>query len=319
MGTYRTRPLGGGRWARGVLVIGLLAAVLSACTLPSSTASSSSSAIPTSASALPAPPAGASIVVTVPNLNGPPANSAVNSPTAASSAVVSPGAASPAAAATVSRIAAPPAATSAPVVGASTPSAPATATSATPTAAVTTPAPPATAVSTMNVKLANCSGCTVLATHSAVTLTLGAALVATSQGHAALLAIRGDGSVAGAANITYGTTFPTPPGGELGCDANGRCIVIAAQSDGTAVVGAYQVSAAGTWSDVTAAGGITSVTPKARTLTTGSGIGVAVQDQADGSTVWIVYEWDGTEFAVKGCSAAANPDPNALAMNDCLS
>ncbi|SDO49160.1 hypothetical protein SAMN04515671_1109 [Nakamurella panacisegetis] len=171
----------------------------------------------------------------------------------------------------------------------------------------------------MNVQLANCPGCTVLATHAGITSTLGAAEVATAQGRAALLAIRGDGTVAGAANITYGTTFPTPPGGELGCDTNGRCIVIAAQSDGTAVAAAYQVNAQGSWSDVSGVAGITSVTAKAITLTVGDGIGVAVQDQADGSTVWIVYAWDGTSYAVKGCSAATVPDPNALAMTNCLS
>ncbi len=171
----------------------------------------------------------------------------------------------------------------------------------------------------MSVTLANCPGCTVLATHAAVTSTLGAALVATGQGRAALLALRGDGGVAGAANLTYGTSFPTPAGGQLGCDTNGRCIVIAKQTDGTAIASAYQVSAAGTWADVTGQPGITSATAEARTLTVGDGVGVAVQDQADGSTVWIVYGWDGDGYAVKGCTAAAEPDVNALSMTSCLS
>lgn len=171
----------------------------------------------------------------------------------------------------------------------------------------------------MQVTLANCPGCTVLATHAAVTSTLGAALVATAQGRAVLLALRGDGSVAGAANLTYGSSFPTPPGGQLGCDSNGRCIVIAKQDDGTAIASAYQVSAAGTWADVTGQPGITSATADARTLAVGDGIGVAVQDQADGSTVWIVYGWDGGRYAVKGCTAAATPDVAALSMSSCLS
>jgi len=176
-----------------------------------------------------------------------------------------------------------------------------------------------TAASTINVTLANCPGCAVLATHAAVTSTLSAALIATSQGHAALLALRGDGSVSGVANMAYGTSFPTPPGGQLGCDSNGRCIVISQQKDGTAIVAAYQVSAAGVWADVTGQPGIASVTAAAISLTVGNGIGFAVQDQADGSKVWIVYGWDGSGFSVKGCSAAPQPDPNALSMKSCLS
>ena len=113
--------------------------------------------------------------------------------------------------------------------------------------------------------------------------------------------------MAGAANLTYGASFPTPPGGQLGCDSNGRCIVIAQQTDGTAIASAYQVSAAGTWADVTGQPGITSATSDARTLTVGNGVGVAVQDKADGSTVWIVYGWDGDGYAVRGCTAAADP------------
>ncbi len=171
----------------------------------------------------------------------------------------------------------------------------------------------------MKVTLANCPGCAVLATHASVTSTLGAALVATGQGKAALLALRGDGSVAGAANIVYGASFPTPAGGQLACDANGRCIVIALQADGTAIASAYQVNAQGTWADVTGLPGITSLTSQAETLTVGNGIGVAVQDKADGSTVWIVYGWAGNGYSVKGCTPASTPDVNALSMKSCLS
>ena len=167
--------------------------------------------------------------------------------------------------------------------------------------------------------LANCPGCTVLATHAGVTSTLGAALVATAQGRAALLAFRGDGSVAGGANVTYGSSFPTPPGGQLGCDSNGRCIVIAQQDNGTAIASAYQLSAAGTWADVTGQPGIASATADARTLTVGDGVGVAVQDQADGSTVWIVYGWDGGGYRVMGCTAATSPIADVLSMSSCLS
>ena len=172
---------------------------------------------------------------------------------------------------------------------------------------------------TLAVSLANCGGCTVLATHAAVTPSLGAALVATGQGHAALLSLRADGSVAGAANILYGSTFPSPPGGQLACDSGGRCVVIAKRADGTGIASAYQVSAAGVWTDVTGQPGITSVTPLAETIPVGNDVGIAVQDQADGSTVWIVYTWDGSGYSVKGCTAAATPDVNALSMSSCLS
>lgn len=159
----------------------------------------------------------------------------------------------------------------------------------------------------------------MLATHAGVTSTLGAALVATGPGHAALLALRGDGSVAGLANVLYGSTFPSPPGGQLGCDTSGRCIVVAQQSDGAAIASAYRVSAAGVWSEVTGQPGIASVTAKAQTLPVGGGVGVAVQDSADGTTVWVVYGWAGDGYAVKGCTTAATPDQKPLTMTACLS
>jgi hypothetical protein len=159
----------------------------------------------------------------------------------------------------------------------------------------------------------------VLATHAGVTSTLAAALVATGPGHAALLALRVDGSVAGVGNVVYGRTFPTPPGGQLACDSGGRCIVIAQQSDGTAVASVYQVNSQGVWSEVTGQPGIASVTGKAQTLAVDGGIGVAVQDQADGTTVWIVYGWEGDGYGLKGCTAAAIPDQHALTMDACLS
>lgn len=159
----------------------------------------------------------------------------------------------------------------------------------------------------------------MLGTHAGVTSTLGAALVATGPGRAALLALRADGSVAGVGNVVYGTTFPTQSGGQLACDSTSRCIVVAQQSDGTAIASAYQVSAQGVWSEVTGQPGIASATAKAQTLSVGGGVGVAVQDEADGTTVWIVYAWEGDGFGVKGCTTAATPNPAALAMDACLS
>ncbi|MET3807364.1 hypothetical protein ABIB25_004387 [Nakamurella sp. UYEF19] len=321
----------------GAVLAGAVAAALAGCTIAtpaSSGSSTSSSAAVSSAAPLPAAPAGASLVVTVPGLAAPAASAASpgssagpsssapapsvdtapvsgKAPTSSAPAVVTPSTSS----------VAPTTAPAAPTT--STPAALATTSAATTTAATTaapTPAAPTTsAPATLAVTLANCPGCTVLATHAGVTSTLGAALVATGQGRAALLSLRGDGSVAGAANVLYGSSFPTPSGGQLACDAGGRCIVIAQQADGTAIASAYQVNAAGVWAEVSGQGGIASVTAKAQTLTVGGGVGVAVQDQADGTTVWIVYEWAGDGYSVAGCTAAAVPDPNALSMTSCLS
>lgn len=168
-------------------------------------------------------------------------------------------------------------------------------------------------------QLAHCPKCLVLGTHAGVTSTLNAALVATGQGRAALLALRFDGSVAGGANVLYGTSFPNPPGGQLACDSSARCIVVAKQKDGTAIASVYQVSAAGGWTDVSGPAGIVSATAKALTLPVGDGLGVAVQDQADGSVVWVVYGWDGEGYSGKGCTAAEMPEANALSMDSCLS
>lgn len=159
----------------------------------------------------------------------------------------------------------------------------------------------------------------MLGTHAGVTSTLGAALVGTGTGRAALLALRADGTVAGVGNVVYGSTFPTQAQGRLACDSGSRCIVIAQQADGTAIASAYRVSAQGVWSEVTGQPGIASVTAKAQTVSVGGGVGVAVQDEADGSTVWTVYAWDGDGYSVKGCTAAATPDPDALTMDACLS
>ena len=287
------------------VVGGLLAVGLSGCTIATSGSASSAS---TSAPAPPlavAAPAGATVVVTVPQLA---ALGTTAASTSASTAVSSPSRPVTAVRSTSGR-AGP--TLSRPPIAADT--------SAVVTSAVATSATPTSAPATLSVQLANCPGCTVLGTHAGVTSTLGAALVATGPGRAALLALRADGSVAGVGNVVYGTTFPTQAGGQLACDSGGRCIVVAQQRDGTAIASAYRVSAQGVWAEVTGLPGIASVTAKALTLTVDGGVGVAVQDQADGTTVWIVYDWQGDGYGVKGCTAAATPDVEALTMSACLS
>jgi hypothetical protein len=315
-------------WRQAVLrtVVGTSLAVgLAGCTVATSASGTSSSvAVSASPSAAPvaAARAGATVVVTVPQL-GSPAPSALSSssrPVRSSSRV---GSTSPDIHPTLTGPS--PDTRSVATTAMTTTRAPSTSAAQATTTATTTTASTATATAatlapaTLSVKLANCPSCTVLGTHAGVTSTLGAALVATGAGKAALLALRADGSVAGVGNVVYGTTFPTQAGGQLACDSRSRCIVIAQQSDGTAIASAYQVSAQGVWSEVTGEPGIASVTGKAQTLTVDGDVGVAVQDEADGTTVWLVYVWQGDGYGVTGCTAAATPDPNALSMDDCLS
>ncbi len=286
----------------------LLAAGLSGCTISTPAAGTAASTSVASSFKV-AAPAGATVVVTVPQLAqaSSPMSSVAGSPVSTMDSTTA-GPTSDGGSASSPAGSLPP-----PALLTSTPA------QTTSTTAPTTSSTSASAPATLSVKLANCPSCTVLGTHAGVTSNLGAALVATGPGRAALLALRADGSVAGVGNVVYGTTFPTQNEGQLACDSGSRCIVVAQQSDGTAIASAYQVSAAGVWSEVTGQPGIASVTGKAETLVVGGGMGVAVQDEADGTTVWIVYGWDGDRYGVKGCTTATTPDPKALTMDTCLS
>ena len=293
-----------------IVVAALLGLGLAGCTVATSASGSTAAGTASPSTPVAAAARGATVVVTVPQLatvsssaqSGPPSSSSVSAPTTSKTAPSTRTSTAASSTRTSTAVRTPkPVSTAAP-------------TSPTVPTASSTPAAP-----TLSVKPANCPACTVLGTHAGVTSTLGAALVATGSGRAVLLALRTDGSVAGVGNVVYGTTFPTQAGGQLACDSSGRCIVIAQQSDGTAIASAYQVSARGVWSEVTGQPGIASVTAKAETLSVGGGVGVAVQDEADGSTVWIVYSWQGDGYGVKGCTAAATPDPDALTMDACLS
>lgn len=319
----------------GIVVTGVLGLTLLGCTVPSATSGTSSSLVRSASVSAAAAPAGATIVVTVPNL---PALSSVaaasptggtRSPATTAARSSTAGGSKSGAGITPTSRKAPASIPATPTVGRtavrSSPSAiaistpvPSTATSAATSTATSKAASAGPSTATLNVKIANCPTCTVLATHAGVTSTLGAALVATGPGRAALLALRADGSVAGVGNVVYGTVFPSPPGGQLAC-GGGRCVVIAQQSNGTAIASAYQVSAQGVWAEVTGLPGIASVTSRALTVPVGGDVDVAVQDQSDGTTVWTVYAWQGDGYGVKGCTAAPTPDPGALTMDACLS
>lgn len=162
----------------------------------------------------------------------------------------------------------------------------------------------------LNVSLANCDGCSVLATHRAVTGDLSAALVSTGSGRAILLSVAGDGQVSGVIGVPYGAAFTSPAGGVLAC-AQGRCVVAGRQIDGRAVLSAFELTETGAWRDVSGDDAFPSATEQAAVIDLDGELAIAVQDQADDAAVWMLYTWGGERYAVVGCSADG-PPPNSL-------
>jgi hypothetical protein len=189
--------------------------------------------------------------------------------------------------------------------------------------AAVTDAPPATPPGdALNVSLANCDGCTVLATHRGVAGDLSAALVGTGSGRAVLLSVGADGSVAGVIGVPYGAAFPAPDGGVLACE-QARCVVQGRQSDGRAILSAFELTGSGAWRDVSGDDAFPSATERAAVVELGGQLGIAVQDQADGPAVWMLYRWDGDggRFAVVGCAPDGTPPASldAVTPSGCLS
>lgn len=172
----------------------------------------------------------------------------------------------------------------------------------------------------LNVSLANCDGCTVLATHRGVAGELSAALVETGSGRAILLSVAGDGQVAGVIAVPYGAVFPAPDGGVLAC-VLGRCIVQARQGDGRAILSAFELTDTGAWRDVSGDDAFPSATERAAVIELDGDLGIAVQDQGDGAAVWMLYTWGGDRYAVIGCAAdgAAPSSAAAVTAGMCLS
>jgi hypothetical protein len=160
------------------------------------------------------------------------------------------------------------------------------------------------------VSLANCEGCSVLATHRAVTGDLSAALVSTGSGRAILLSVAGDGQVSGVIGVPYGAAFTAPDGGVLAC-AQGRCVVEGRQSDGRAVLSAFELTETGAWRDVSGDDAFPSATEQAAVINLDGELAIAIQDQANGAAVWMLYTWGGERYAVVGCSADG-PAPNSV-------
>lgn len=172
----------------------------------------------------------------------------------------------------------------------------------------------------LNVSLANCDGCTVLATHRAVTGDLSAALVGTGSGRAILLSVAGDGRVSGVIGVPYGAAFAMPAGGVLAC-AQARCVVQGRQNDGRAILSAFELTGTGAWRDVSGDDAFPSATEQAAVIDLDGDVAIAVQDQGNGAAVWMLYTWGGERYAVVGCAAdgAAPTMVSAVSRSVCLS
>ena len=194
-----------------------------------------------------------------------------------------------------------------------------------PTAAPAPPAatapPPAPAGDQLPISLANCDGCSVLATHRGVTGELSAALVGTQAGRAILLSVGSDGQVKGVIGVPYGASFPAPADGVLPCDGQARCAVQGTQTDGRAILSAFELTGTGAWRDVSGDDAFPSATERAGVIDLGGELGLAVQDQGDGAAVWMLYQWSGDRFTVAGCAPDADTPPSVgqVSQDLCLS
>ena len=291
--------------------------MLSGC----ATGSLSSSETPSSATVVAVPPtskvAGPTVIVTVPDLVP---TDAVGPTSAPASAPVE--TAAPAVPPADSSEAAGPTGESATEEAAAEPvtteqEQPADATTPPAAAAAEPAAPPGEG---LNVSLANCDGCTVLATHRGVTGELSGALVGTGSGRAILLSVRPDGTVAGVIGVPYGAAFSAPDGGVLAC-AQGRCVVQGRQADGRAILSAFELTDSGAWRDVSGDDAFPSATERAAVVDLGGALGIAVQDQGSAEAVWMLYQWSGDRFAVVGCTADGAPPASIGAVTPaaCLS
>ena len=190
------------------------------------------------------------------------------------------------------------------------------------------PAPPAAtapepgpAGDQLPISLANCDGCSVLATHRGVTGELSAALVGTQAGRAILLSVGPDGQVRGAIGVPYGASFAAPADGVLPCDGHSRCAVEGTQTDGRAILSAFELTGTGAWRDVSGDDAFPSATERAGVIDLGGELRLAVQDQGDGPAVWMLYQWSGDRFTVAGCAPDADTPPSVgqVSQDLCLS
>ncbi|MEP6980846.1 MAG: hypothetical protein ABJA16_08810 [Nakamurella sp.] len=184
-------------------------------------------------------------------------------------------------------------------------------------AAPTSPAGGAGA--TVDVQLVGCGDCQVLGTHADVVAGYSAALIS-QGGRAAVISVDPAGGLVGIMAVPYGVTFAVQPGGRLACGAGGRCLVVAAQSDGRIVLSAFALGADGNWTDLSGSGGFVSATTKGLPVALEDALGAAVQVTDGTTTVWNVLAWNGSGFATLGCGPDGDtPDLATLELANCLS
>ena len=181
------------------------------------------------------------------------------------------------------------------------------------------PGSPASSGGGLNVSLANCDGCTVVATHRDVTGGLSAALVGTGS-RAILLSVGAGGATAVVIGVPYGAAFPPPDGGVLAC-GQGRCVVDGRQPDGRAILSAFELTDSGAWRDISGDDAFPSATEPGVVVDIDGSPAIAVQDQGDAGAVWMLYTWNGQRYVVVGCSADGAPPASVDAVSParCLS
>ena len=169
-------------------------------------------------------------------------------------------------------------------------------------------AAPAPSGDGLNVSLANCDGCSVVATHRDVAGGRSAALVSTGSGRGLLLSVGADGQVAGVIGVPYGAAFPSPADGVLPC-AQDRCAVSGRQVDGRAIVSAFELTGSGAWRDVSGDDAFPSATERSAIVDLDGDLAIAVQDQAAGAAVWMLYTWGGDKSPCSAARRTATPRP----------
>lgn len=170
-----------------------------------------------------------------------------------------------------------------------------------------------------DVQLVGCEDCQVLGTHADVVAGYSAALIS-QGGRAAVISVDPAGGLVGIMAVPYGVTFAVQPGGRLACGAGGRCLVVAAQSDGRVVLSAFALGADGNWTDLSGSGGFVSATTKGLPVALEDALGAAVQVTDGTTTVWNVLAWNGSAFATLGCGPDGDaPDLATLELANCLS
>jgi hypothetical protein len=180
----------------------------------------------------------------------------------------------------------------------------------TPTPAATSnPMPTVAEGGGVAVDLSTCAECSVLATAPQVRDGLSAALVG-QAGRGVLLSVDLAGAVQGASNVPYGATFPAPPDRHLSCGNDSRCVVVAQDSSGRAVLSVFELGSDGQWADLSGSQGFVSATARGTALRVDGSTAVGIQVSDGSSTVWLVLAWNGSEFTTIGCA----PDAESVAV-----